>query len=231
TYILASNLPELVPFLFMVALKIPPALVIMQILAIDLGTDIVPALALGAERAEVGTMQQPPRKKSQPLLDRSLLLRAYGFLGLLEAALAMAAFFLVWWSYGYDLAELQAVTPSILSRSADAATIAIYTQAITMTLASVVASQTGNVFACRSERGSILPLGFFSNRQIWLGIAIEWVLVAIVSNNAFLSRIFSTAPLAPWQWLVLLVCPPIVLGAEELRKVVFHGKFISKQSR
>lgn len=231
TYILASNLPELVPFLFMVALKIPPALVIMQILAIDLGTDIVPALALGAERAEVGTMQQPPRKKSQPLLDRSLLLRAYGFLGLLEAALAMAAFFLVWWSYGYGLAELQAVTPSILSRSADAATIAIYTQAITMTLASVVASQTGNVFACRSERGSILPLGFFSNRQIWLGIAIEWVLVAIVSNNAFLSRIFSTAPLEPWQWLVLLVCPPIVLGAEELRKVVFHGKFISKQSR
>ncbi|HBK96045.1 MAG TPA: HAD family hydrolase, partial [Microcoleaceae bacterium UBA10368] len=157
--------------------------------------------------------------------------RAYGFLGLLEAALAMAAFFLVWWSYGYDLAELQAVTPSILSRSADAATIAIYTQAITMTLASVVASQTGNVFACRSERGSILPLGFFSNRQIWLGIAIEWVLVLLIINNASLRSIFSTAPLAPWQWLVLLVCPPIVLGAEELRKVVFHGKFISKQSR
>ncbi|MEG4489127.1 cation-transporting P-type ATPase [Microcoleus sp. D2_18a_B4] len=231
TYILASNLPELVPFLFMVALKIPPALVIMQILAIDLGTDIVPALALGAERAEAGTMQQPPRKKSQPLLDRSLLLRAYGFLGLLEAALAMAAFFVVWWSYGYDLAELQAATPSILSHSADAATIAIYTQAITMTLASVVACQTGNVFACRSERGSILRLGFFSNPQIWLGIAFEWILVVIVINNEFLSRIFSTAPLAPWQWLLLLVCPPIVLGAEELRKVVFPGKLIPQQSQ
>lgn len=218
TYILASNLPELVPFLFMVALKIPPALVIMQILVIDLGTDIVPALALGAEPAEAGTMQQPPRKKSQSLLDTPLLLRAYGFLGPLEAVLGMAAFFLVWWSYGYGLAELQAVTPAILTHSAEAATVAIYTQATTMTLASVVACQTGNVFACRSEHSSIVRLGFFSNPQIWLGIAIAWILVFVITSSPFLRTIFSTAPLLPWQWLVLLVCPPIILGAEELRK-------------
>jgi Ca2+-transporting ATPase len=202
----------------MVALKIPPALVIMQILVIDLGTDIVPALALGAEPAEAGTMQQPPRKKSQSLLDTPLLLRAYGFLGPLEAALGMAAFFLVWWSYGYGLAELQAVTPAILTHSAEAATVAIYTQATTMTLASVVACQTGNVFACRSEHSSIVRLGFFSNPQIWLGIAIAWILVFVITSSPFLRTIFSTAPLLPWQWLVLLVCPPIILGAEELRK-------------
>jgi Ca2+-transporting ATPase len=217
-YILASNVPELVPFLLMVVLKIPPALVIMQILFIDLGTDLVPALALGAEKAEAGTMQQPPRKKTRSLLDTSLLLRSYGFLGLIEGVLGMAAFFLVWWSYGYDLTELQAVTPSILSRSADAATIAIYTQAITVTLASIVACQTGNVFACRSERTSIRRLGLFSNPLIWLGIAIEWILVLLITNSPSLSSIFSTAPLAPWQWLLLLVCPPIILGAEELRK-------------
>jgi magnesium-transporting ATPase (P-type) len=224
TYILASNLPELVPFLFMVALKIPPALVIMQILAIDLGTDMLPALALGAEQAEAGTMQQPPRRKNQPLLDRGLLLRAYGFLGPLEAVLAMAAFFLVWGSYGYGLAELQGVTPAILDRAADAATVAIYLQATTLTLAAVVACQTGNVFACRSERTSMMQLGFFSNPQIWVGIAFEWVLVLLITNSTFLGNIFSTVPLAPWQWLVLLVCPPIVLGAEELRKAVVRGR-------
>jgi Ca2+-transporting ATPase len=220
TYILASNVAELVPFLLMVALKIPPALVIMQILIVDLGTDIVPALALGAERAEAGTMQQSPRKKSRPLLDRSLLLRAYCFLGLLEASLGMTMFFLVWWSYGYGLTELQAVTPSILSHSANAATVAIYAQATTMTLATIVACQDGNVFACRSEHTSIFKLGFFSNPLIWLGIAIEWILVLLITNSETLKSLFSTAPLAPWQWLVLLVCPPIVLGAEELRKAV-----------
>jgi magnesium-transporting ATPase (P-type) len=93
TYILASNVPELVPFLLMVVLKIPPALVIMQILAVDLGTDMIPALALGVERAEKGTMQQPPRSKNKPLLDKSLLLRSYGFLGIIEGILAMLAFF------------------------------------------------------------------------------------------------------------------------------------------
>jgi Ca2+-transporting ATPase len=116
------------------------------------------------------------------------------------------------------LAELQAATPSILTHAADAATLDIYLQATTMTLAAVVACQTGNVFACRSERTSIFQTGFFSNPQIWLGIAIEWILVLLITNSTVLNRIFSTAPLAPWQWLVLLVCPPIILGAEELRK-------------
>lgn len=222
TYILASNVAELLPFLLMVALKIPPALVIMQILAIDLGTDLVPALALGAEKAEAGIMQQPPRKKTRSLLDRSLLLRAYGFLGLLEAVLGMTAFFLVWWSYGYNLKALQAVTPSILSHSANAATVAIYAQATTMTLATIVACQDGNVFACRSETTSIGRLGLFSNPLIWLGIAIEWILVLLITNSPVLTGIFATAPLAPWQWLLLLVCPPLILGAEELRKGIWQ---------
>jgi Ca2+-transporting ATPase len=218
TYILASNVAELVPFLAMVALKIPPALLIMQILAIDLGTDMLPALALGAELAEAGTMHQPPRAKSQSLLDRSLLLRAYGFLGLIEATLGMAAFFIVWWSYGYGLPELQAVTPAILARTANATTIGIYAQATTMTLAAIVACQDGNVFACRSERTSIFRLGFFSNRLIWIGIAFEWLLILSIIYFPSLQHIFSTAPLFPWQWLLLLTCPPILLFAEELRK-------------
>jgi magnesium-transporting ATPase (P-type) len=69
TYILASNVPEIVPFLGMVALKIPPALTILQILAVDLGTDMVPALALGAESPEPGIMARPPRSRHESLLN------------------------------------------------------------------------------------------------------------------------------------------------------------------
>jgi potassium/sodium efflux P-type ATPase len=218
TYILASNVAELVPFLAMVALKIPPALIVMQILIVDLGTDILPALALGTERAEAGTMQLPPRAKSKPLLDRSLLLRAYCFLGLIEATLGMIGFFMVWHSYGYDFAALQAIAPSILSRTADPTITFIYAQATTMTLAIIVACQDGNVFACRSERTSIFRLGFFSNPFIWLGIATEWILIVSIIEITPLRQVFSTEPLTPWQWLLLLLCPPILLGAEELRK-------------
>ncbi|WP_353930204.1 cation-transporting P-type ATPase [Okeanomitos corallinicola TIOX110] len=220
TYILSSNMAEFLPFLAMVFLKIPPALVILQILAIDLGTDMLPALALGAEKPEAGAMELPPRKTSQALLDLPLLLRAYCFLGLLEGIAGMAGFFFVWWTNGYNIPQLQALSPSILSHSANAATMAIYHQATTMTLAAIVACQDGNVFACRSERFSIFRLGFFTNRLIWLGIAVEWILILSIIFSPTLQTVFSTAPLKLSHWLMLLFCPPLILMADELRKRV-----------
>ncbi|ACB51635.1 cation-transporting ATPase, E1-E2 type [Crocosphaera subtropica ATCC 51142] len=230
TYILSSNMAEIVPFFAMVALKIPPALVVLQILAIDLGTDMIPALALGAELPETGIMEHPPRSPKQSLLNAGLLGRAYGFLGLMEAIIGMTGFFVVWWSHGYELRELQAISPTLLSHSADAATIALYAQATTVTLAAIVACQDGNVFACRSERVSIFKLGFFTNRLIWVGIAIEWLLIFSIIYISPLQKIFSTAPLLPWQWLMLLICPIILLGVEELRKKAFSTFLMSKKS-
>jgi magnesium-transporting ATPase (P-type) len=231
TYILASNVAELVPFLAMVALKIPPALIVMQILIVDLGTDILPALALGTEQAEAGTMQLPPRVKSKPLLDRSLLLRAYCFLGTIEATLAMLGFFLVWYSNGYDVAGLQSIAPTILSHTANPTITLIYAQSTTMTLATIVACQDGNVFACRSERSSIFRLGFFTNPWIWLGIATEWMLIITIIDLPWLRQIFSTAPLTIWQCLLLFCCPVILLGAEEIRKVLSRKKELKLQRK
>jgi soluble P-type ATPase len=72
TYILASNVPEIVPFLGMVAFKIPPALTILQILAVDLGTDMVPALALGAESPEPGIAEVKSCNDCGEILSLSL---------------------------------------------------------------------------------------------------------------------------------------------------------------
>ena len=223
TYILSSNIPELLPFLAMVFFKIPPALVILQILAIDLGTDMVPALALGAEEPEAGILLQPPRKKSKPLLDKSLMLRAFLFLGLLEGLVGMIGFLLVWRSNGYGITELQGMTSAILARSGTTTQMAIYHQATTVTLAAIVACQVGNVFACRSERTSIFRLGFFSNRLIWLGIAVEWGLILSIIYFPPLQKVFATAPLSPWQWLMLLLCPPLILIADEIRKKIVQA--------
>lgn len=228
TYILASNMAEFLPFLAMVLLKIPPALIILQILAIDLGTDMLPALALGAERPERGSMTQPPRQKSQKLLDLPLMLRAYCFLGLLEGLVGMTGFFLVWWENGYGISQLQAIAPSIHSHTASPTIMAIYRQATTMTLAAIVACQDGNVFACRSERISIFKLGFFSNRLIWLGIAVEWALILAIIYSPTLEKIFATAPLQPSHWLGLLLCPPLILIADEIRKKIVRDGLLSR---
>ncbi|MCC5632826.1 cation transporting ATPase C-terminal domain-containing protein [Nostoc sphaeroides CHAB 2801] len=168
-------------------------------------------------------MTQLPRKKSQTLLDIPLMLRAYCFLGLLEGLAGMTGFFLVWWANGYGISQLQAVSSSILSQSASATTMAIYHQATTVTLAVIVACQDGNVFACRSERVSIFRLGFLTNRLIWLGIAVEWVLILSIIYSPTLQKIFATAALQPSQLLLLLICPPLILIADELRKrIVRH---------
>ena len=96
-YIFAHATPEVCPFLVF-ALSggaVPLPLTVMQILAIDLGTEILPALALGREAAEPGLMARPPRPPSEGVIRRSMLVRAWVWLGLIEAALVLAAFFVV----------------------------------------------------------------------------------------------------------------------------------------
>jgi potassium/sodium efflux P-type ATPase len=226
TYILASNVPEVVPFLGMVAFKIPPALTILQILAVDLGTDMVPALALGAEIPEAGIMNRPPRPQQEFLLNVPLLLRAYLFLGAIEAILSMLGFLMVWWSHGYSLVDLQQVTPALLAHTADPTVTGIYRQATTMTLAVIVACQVGNLFACRSDWSSVFGQSWSNNRLLWFGIVVECVaLLAFIDFPPF-KQVFATAKLANWHWLILLACPPILIGAEELRKL-----FIYRQRR
>jgi Ca2+-transporting ATPase len=224
TYILASNVPEIIPFLAMVTFKIPPALTILQILAVDLGTDMVPALALGAEAPEVGAMARPPRPKSEFLLNQPLLLRAYGFLGAIEAILSMLGFLLVWWHHGYSLAKLQQVTPAILAHTAAPEVTTVYYQATTVALAMIVACQIGNLFACRSEWGSVFHLKWTENSLLWIGIITECLALLAFIYVPFLSKVFTTIPLSPWQWLLLLVCPPILVGAEELRKMLLRQR-------
>jgi magnesium-transporting ATPase (P-type) len=97
----------------------------------------------------------------------------------IEAIAGMAAFAIVWSSYGYSLSELQNITPKLLAQTANRRELLIYAQATTLTLVAIVACQDGNVFACRSERASIFQLGFFSNPFIWIGLGVEWIIIAM----------------------------------------------------
>ena len=211
TYVLASNVPELVPYLGYGLFQIPLALTIPQILAVDLGTDMVPALGLGTERPDSVIMQMPPRPRTQRLLNRALLFRAYGFLGLTEAGIAMGAFF--WyldghgWSWGNPLSWSDP----------------LYRQATTVSFAAIVLAQVANVFACRSERTSILRLGFFTNRFILWGIGAELFLLIAIVYTPFGNLLLGTEPLSLWSWSPLLLGMVGLLLAEELRKAIVRG--------
>jgi calcium-translocating P-type ATPase len=213
TYIFASNIPELVPFLAFVMLGIPLPLTVMQILAVDLGTDLLPALALGAEPPERDVMDRPPRRRGQRLLGPGRLLRAYAFLGVIEAALAMFAFFWTYWLAGWR--------PGLpLAGEGD-----LYLRATTMTLAAIVAAQVGNVFACRTDRESVFRSGLFRNRLVLVGVAAEVALLLALIVTPPLARVFGLAPLAFEEWRILLAFPAVIVLLEEARKwVVRRGR-------
>jgi sodium/potassium-transporting ATPase subunit alpha len=210
TYVLVSNVPEVVPYLMYGLFGMPLALTIPQVLAVDLGTDMVPALALGADPPQPGMMNVPPRPRTERLLNRHLLLRAYFFLGLNSAVLAMGAFFLYLFTQGWMWG-----TPLNWSST-------LYKEATTVSLAGIVLAQVANVFACRSDRISAVKLGWFSNPLILWGIVTEISLLTLIIYTPIGNSIFGTSPLPAWIFGPLLLGAMALLLAEESRKFVVN---------
>ncbi|MCL5023556.1 MAG: cation-transporting P-type ATPase [Nitrospirae bacterium] len=206
TYIFASNIPEAVPYLAYILFRIPLPLTVIQILAVDLGTDMLPALALGAEGPTPGVMKQPPRRLKERLLDLPLIVRSYLFLGPIEAFACMFGFFWVLYNGGWTLGTMLAPTDML------------YLQATTACLTAIIIAQIGNVFACRSSKESIFSIGFFSNRLIFGGILLEIALQLFIVYHPFANRIFGTALLPLSVWLILIPFGVVLFLAEELRK-------------
>jgi len=212
TYILTSNIPELIPYLAFILCRIPLPLTVIQILAVDLGTDMLPALALGAEMPSPDVMQQPPRPRDERLLSWSVLARAYGFLGPLEALGAMATFFFVLSGFGWQYGQMLA--------AGDPA----YLQATTACLMAIVLAQMVNLFVCRHPRLPAWHFPLFENRWLLAGLASETALMLLITYTEWGNRLFGTAPL-PFSVFLYALPFVIFLGvAEEMRKwVVRHG--------
>ncbi len=215
SYIFTSNTPEAVPFILWALSRgrIPLALNVMQILAIDLGTDMVPALALGNEPPEQGLMDRPPRDIREHVINRFLVVRAYLFLGLIQSFAAMAAFYFMYWTNGYWGQWIDLPSTGILYQAATA-----------MTLGAVVTTQIGNLFAQRTERTSAFRLSWFNNRMLWIGIVSELLIVSMIIYIPFFQQLFRTASFPLANWVFLFAWTPSLLLADEFRKVLLRRR-------
>ena len=215
TYIFTSNTPEAVPFILFAFSGglIPLALNVMHVLSIDLGTDIMPALALGAELPEPGIMTRPPRNLAQHVITPALLVRAYVWLGPIQSLAAMAAFYFMFWSSGYWGQWLNLPSTGGLYRSATA-----------MALAAVVTTQIGNLFTQRTERASVFHIPFFNNRLVWVGIASELVVVLLIVYTPFLQTFIGTNAFPIRNWWFLFAWTPALLLVDELRKFLVRRR-------
>jgi magnesium-transporting ATPase (P-type) len=208
-YIFAHAVPEVVPFLVFALSggSIPLPLTVLQILAIDLGTETVPALALGREPAEPGLMSRPPRSRTAGVIDRALLFRAWVFLGTLSAILVMGGFLLTLGQAGWHPGD-----PTGSGTPLHQA----YLEATTITFVGIVACQIGTSFAARTDRASLFTIGVLTNRLLLWGIAFELAFTAAVVYTPPLQDIFGTAALSPAQLAIVVPFPLVVWGADEL---------------
>ena len=210
-YIFAHATPEVVPFL-VYALgggAIPLPLTVLQLLAFDVGTETLPALALGREPAEPGLMSKPPRPRSESVIQAPMLLRAWLFLGLISAALEMGGFFYVLGRGGWSPGDPTGAGHPLHH---------LYLQATTMTFFSMVACQIGTAFAARTDRASLRSVGVFSNRLLLWGIGFELLLTTAIIYLPPLQSLLGTASLGAGTLAITLPFPLIVWGADELRR-------------
>jgi sodium/potassium-transporting ATPase subunit alpha len=210
-YVLVSNGPEILPYLLYILLPVPLALTVIQILSIDLGTDIIPSMGLGQEPPDAEEMERPPRPREQGLLTPALVAHSYLFLGLLEALWSLTLFFVVLtaggWRYGMDLA----------------ADDPLYRSATGIALATILLMQIGNLAGRRFTRRSGVDAGLFKNRLLLAGILIQVIFSWALLYTRPLQKVLGTGPVTPGIYLLAWLGIPLIFGCDYLRKRWWRG--------
>ena len=207
TYHLTDNVAELTPFVVWALSggSFPLALGVLQILALDIGTDTMSAVALGAEPPARHLLKGPP--VSGHLLNRTVLRRAFGVLGPAEAVASMGAFVAVYLAYGWR--------PGMPFPSGDIALAASGAAFMTVVLA-----QVANAFACRSSTQWPGALGWTSNRLLIPAVAAGLAFSLAVLLVPVLASALGQQPPTAIGWGVALASMPLLLAVDALDKAV-----------
>jgi magnesium-transporting ATPase (P-type) len=209
-YVFTHNWAELVAFLVFVLLQTPLPLLVIQILAIDLGMDVFPSLSLIIEPPQPDIMVKPPRKNGTKLINVSTLLKSC-CVGVIISAGAIFWAFNVWGGGGWTLG--QSVVPDPI----------VYARGTTVVMAGIMMGQMGNLFSARSGSQSAFRSNPLRNRWIFLGILAQFIIMITIVYVPFLQSLFGTSSLLPQDLLFLLLLAPVALLVEELRKMLAHG--------
>ena len=204
TYHLTDNVAELAPFVAwaLTGGAFPLAIGVLQVLALDIGTDMLPALALGAEPPHARTLSGPAR--TGQLIDRRVAVRAFGVLGPAEVLASLGAFAAVLLAGGWQWGAEPA--PALLAMASGTA------------FAAIVLGQLANAYACRSEARPIFRVPWKTNPLLLYAIASELVLLVVFVGFPPVARILGSAWPSALGWAAAVAAIPILIAADTLHK-------------
>jgi calcium-translocating P-type ATPase len=214
TYHLTDNVAELAPFVVFSATAkgVPLALGVLQILALDIATDLLPALALGAEPSSPRVLDGPPPRRR--LVDRALLSRAFGVLGPVEAAVSMTAFVAVLWSAGWTYGE--PVAGPVLATASGAAFTA------------VVLGQFATAVACRSTTRPFWRMRPTGNPLLLGALGVELLVLVALLGVPPLADLLGQRPPSALGLAIAACAVPAVLLADSAHKAM---RYRARRSR
>lgn len=192
-YTLASNVPEILPFLGFVLLNIPLPLGVMAILCIDLLTDMLPAISLAYERAESDIMLRPPRNpRKDKLVTRKLYFLAYGHIGLIEALAGFFVYFAIMAEHGFmpmrlfglrekwDADSINDLTDSYGQEWSYKNRKELEYTCYTAFMISVVVTQWLDLVVCKTRSNSIFKQGM-GNMVLNISLVVETVVACMLT--------------------------------------------------
>ncbi len=199
-YLLSCNVAEILVVALASIVNAPLPIRPLQILFLNLVTDVFPALALGLSKGDPHIMKRPPRDPSEPILMRKHWLSIVGYSALITVAvLGILALGLT----VFDMPQKQAVTLSFL----------------TLALA-----QLWHVFNMRDRDSHLLRNEISQNRYVWGAVVICILLLLLAVYVPFLADLLHVTPLELREWGVILAFSLIPLLIGQILKEIRHAR-------
>ncbi|HEY7223639.1 MAG TPA: cation-transporting P-type ATPase [Micromonosporaceae bacterium] len=210
TYHLTDNVAELAPFVVwaMTGGAFPLAIGVLQVLALDIGTDMLPALALGAEPSHARTLSGAAR--TGQLIDRRVAVRAFAVLGPAEVLSSLGAFVAVLlaggWRWGAE------PSPALLATASGTA------------FAAIVLGQLANAYVCRSEAQPFFRLRARTNSLLLFAIASELLLLIVFVGIPLVAKVLGSAWPSALGWAAAATAIPTLLLADTIHKGLLSAR-------
>jgi len=234
-YTLTSNIPEIIPFLAQIVLKMPLGMTTIMILCIDLGTDILPAISFAYEFSESDIMSQPPRNRhTDKLVTGTLISFSYLQIGIIQAMCSFTVFFenlkrngfstdfILTGGGGFKWSDKEATMCFTNDKVPSGCADFEYREhalreAQTAFLASIVMCQIGCGLACKTRIQSLFNHGM-ANMVFNCGVVQEVSLIFILVYVPFIQYAFNTENIAFVDWVTALPFSVFLFCYDEGRK-------------